>query len=93
MNLVDIANQRVQPLPAGIKEKDFVNAIIQAEQKGNPLAKVIQVQGRMLNMRRSVAAEEAAARAGVYMILPMVLLVACIMLLLMGPFICNGMGF
>ena len=28
MNLVDIANQRVQPLPAGIKEKDFVNAII-----------------------------------------------------------------
>ncbi len=73
--------------------RDFVNAVIQAEQKGNPLAKVIQVQGRMLNGRRSVAAEEAAARAGVLLIAPMVLLVACVMLLLMGPFLSKGLGF
>ena len=73
--------------------RDFVNAVIQAEQKGNPLAKVIQVQGRMLNMRRSVAAEEAAARAGVLMIGPMVLLLGCILLLLMGPFMVKGIGF
>jgi len=56
-------------------------------------ARVIQVQGRMLNMRRSVAAEEAAARAGVLMIGPMVLLVMCILLLLMGPFFVKGIGF
>jgi tight adherence protein C len=73
--------------------RDFVNAVVQAEQKGNPLAKVIQVQGRVLNLRRSVAAEEAAARAGVLMILPMVLLVGCILLLLMGPFFVKGIGF
>jgi len=73
--------------------RDFVNAVVQAEQKGNPLAKVIQVQGRMLNMRRSVAAEEAAARAGVLMIAPMVLLLGCILLLLMGPFLVKGVGF
>jgi tight adherence protein C len=73
--------------------RDFVNAVIQAEQKGNPLARVIQVQGRMLNMRRSVAAEEAAARAGVLMIGPMVLLLGSILLLLMGPFIVKGVGF
>ena len=73
--------------------RDFVNAVVQAEQKGNPLAKVIQVQGRMLNMRRSVAAEEAAARAGVLMIGPMVLLLGCILLLLMGPFLVKGIGF
>lgn len=73
--------------------RDFVNAVVQAEQKGNPLAKVIQVQGRMLNLRRSVAAEEAAARAGVLMIVPMVLLVSCILLLLMGPFFVKGIGF
>jgi len=73
--------------------RDFVNAVVQAEQKGNPLAKVIQVQGRMLNMRRSVAAEEAAARAGVLMIGPMVLLLGCILLLLMGPFMVKGIGF
>jgi len=73
--------------------RDFVNAVVQAEQKGNPLAKVIQVQGRMLNMRRSVAAEEAAARAAVLMMGPMVLQLACILLLLMGPFIAKGVGF
>lgn len=73
--------------------RDFVNAVVQAEQKGNPLATVIQVQGRMLNMRRSVAAEEAAARAGVLMIGPMVLLLGCILLLLMGPFFVKGIGF
>jgi tight adherence protein C len=73
--------------------RDFVNAVVQAEQKGNPLAKVIQVQGRMLSMRRSVAAEEAAARAGVLMIGPMVLQLGCILLLLMGPFIAKGIGF
>lgn len=72
--------------------RDFVNAVVQAEQKGNPLAKVLQIQGRMLNMKRSVAAEEAAARAGVLMILPMVLLVGAILLLLMGPFMVKGIG-
>jgi tight adherence protein C len=78
------------PTPA---VRDFVNAVVQAEQKGNPLAKVIQGQGRMLNMRRSVAAEEAAARAGVLMIGPMVLLLGTIMLFLMGPFMVKGIGF
>jgi tight adherence protein C len=72
--------------------EDFVHAVTQAEQKGNPLARVLQVQGRMLNMRRSVAAEEAAARAGVLMILPMVLLLVAILLLLMGPFLVKGIG-
>jgi tight adherence protein C len=72
--------------------RDFVNAVIQAEQKGNPLARVLQIQGRMLNLRRSVAAEEAAARAGVLMVLPMVLLVGAILLLLMGPFMVKGIG-
>ncbi len=72
---------------------DFVNAVIQAEQRGNPLAKVIQIQGRMLSMQRSVSAEESAARAGVLMILPMMLLLGCILLLLMGPFIVKGVGF
>ena len=79
---------RVPSRPVG----DFASAIIQAEEKGNPLARVLQIQGRMLNMKRSVAAEEAAARAGVLMILPMVLLVSAILLLLMGPFLVKGIG-
>jgi tight adherence protein C len=80
--------ERVPSRPVG----DFVAAVIQAEQKGNPLARVLQIQGRMLNMRRSVAAEEAAARAGVLLIVPMVFLLGAILLLLMGPFLVTGIG-
>lgn len=77
------------PTPA---VRDFANAVIQAEEKGNPLGRVIQIQGRLLSQRRSVLAEEAAARAGVLMIGPLVLLLGCILLLLMGPFIVKGAG-
>jgi tight adherence protein C len=73
--------------------RDFVNAVVQAERRGNPLAKVIQVQGRMLNMKRSVAAEEAAARAAVMLVAPMLVLVCCVLLLLVGPFVVKGIGF
>jgi tight adherence protein C len=73
--------------------RDFVAAVIQAEQKGNPLAKVIQTQGRLLSQRRSVAAEEAAARAGVLMVAPMMLLVLCVLALLLGPFLTRGFEF
>jgi tight adherence protein C len=73
--------------------RDFVHAVIQAEEKGNPLAQVIQIQGRTLNQRRSVAAEEAAARAGVLMIGPLMFLLLAILLLLLGPFLVNGGGF
>ncbi len=71
---------------------DFVRALIQADEKGNPLAEVLQNQARMSRMRRSVAAEEAAARAGVLMIVPLMLLMGTILLLLLGPFIATGGG-
>jgi len=70
--------------------RDFVAAVVQAEQKGNPLAQTIQIQGRLLSQRRSVAAEEAAARAGVFMMGPMVLLLGSILILLLGPFMTKG---
>lgn len=72
--------------------RDLVRALVQAEERGNPLAEVLQNQARMSRMRRSVAAEEAAARAGVLLILPMMLLLGCIVLLLLGPFIVTGGG-
>jgi tight adherence protein C len=73
--------------------KNFVGAVVQAEEKGNPLAEVLQIQAQVLRMRRSVAAEEAAARAGVMMMIPLFLLLCCILLVLFGPFIVNGIGF
>jgi tight adherence protein C len=73
--------------------RDFVRALTQADEKGNPIYEALTVQATMNRLQRSVAAEEAAARAGVLMIVPMVLLLGCILLMLMGPFLVNGMGF
>jgi tight adherence protein C len=72
--------------------RDFVNATVQAEQKGNPLSEVLQIQAQTLRLHRSVAAEEAAARAGLLMMIPLMLLLCCILLVLIGPFIINGIG-
>ena len=71
--------------------QDFVGAVVQAEEKGNPLAEVLRIQARMLRMRRSVAAEEAAAKAAVMLMGPLMLIFCAIILILLGPFIINGM--
>jgi len=71
---------------------DFARAVIQADEKGNPLAQVLEVQAQVLRRRRSVAAEEAAARAAVLLVLPLLLLLAAVLLVLFGPFIVNGVG-
>lgn len=73
--------------------RDFVGAVVQAEEKGTPLAEVLSIQARMLRMRRSVAAEEAAARAGVMLIGPLMLQLCAILIILFGPFLINGLGF
>lgn len=66
---------------------EFVAALSQAEDRGNPVAEVLQIQAGVSRMRRTVNAEEAAAKAGVKMVGPLFLLFACIMLLVMGPMI------
>ncbi|GAC1377698.1 MAG: hypothetical protein NVSMB47_22500 [Polyangiales bacterium] len=66
---------------------EFVNAIIQAEDRGNPVAEVLQIQAGVSRIRRSVRAEELAARAGVAMVGPLFLLFGCIMLLVVAPMI------
>ena len=65
--------------------KEFVAAVMQAEEKGTPIALVLEVQATALRSRRSVLAEEAAARAGVLLMLPMLMIMVSIVLLLMGP--------
>ena len=73
--------------------RDFTSAVIQAEQKGNPLQDAIAIQARTLRMRRSALAEEAAARAAVLLAFPLLLLLASLLLLMLGPFIVNGVDF
>ena len=68
----------------------FVTSVIQAEEKGTPLAAALRVQAEVLRARRGVLAEEAAAQAGVLMVLPLLLLLACVLLLLFGPFVVGG---
>ena len=65
--------------------KEFVGALVQAEERGNPVADVLQIQATSSRTRRSVRAEELAAKAGVAMTGPLVLIFACVMILIMGP--------
>jgi tight adherence protein C len=66
---------------------EFVNAVIQAEERGNPVADVLQIQAGVSRQRRSVMAEETAAKAGVQMVGPLFLLFGCIMLLVVAPIV------
>jgi tight adherence protein C len=77
---------------ASSSARAFVAAVCQAEQRGTPLAEVLSIQARVLRQHRSVRAEEQAARAGVKMMLPMLLLVMSLLLLIFGPFVVNGAG-
>jgi tight adherence protein C len=68
---------------------EFVNALVQAEERGNPVAEVLTIQAHVSRSRRSVRAEEMAAKAGVQLIGPLMLVFFCIMGLLMGPALMN----
>ena len=71
--------------------RDFVGAVVQAEEKGNPLAEVLRIQATMLRMRRSVMAEESATRAALLMMGPLMLIFGAIILCLLGPFFVQTM--
>jgi tight adherence protein C len=67
--------------------RQFVAAVVQAEKQGTPLAKVLSVQAGVLRSRRSQAAEQAAARAAVLILGPLMLIFACVFVILLGPFV------
>lgn len=68
---------------------EFVNSLIQAEERGNPVAEVLAIQATVSRNRRSVRAEETAAKAGVAMVGPLMLVFLCIMGLIMAPALIN----
>jgi tight adherence protein C len=68
---------------------EFVNSLIQAEERGNPVAEVLTIQATVSRQRRSVRAEELAAKAGVKMVGPLMLVFFCVMGLLLGPAMMN----
>lgn len=70
--------------------RDLVRAVLLADKKGSPLTEALVQQARLSRQRRSERAEEAAARAGVWMLLPLMLLMLCILILVIGPMVCGG---
>ena len=66
---------------------EFVGAVVQAELRGNPLAQVLRIQAEVSRRKRTVRAEESAAKAGVAMILPMVLVFFTILILIVAPIV------
>ena len=69
----------------GESVREFVSAVVQAEERGNPLGQVLQIQAEASRQQRSMRAEEAASKASVKMMAPMVLVFASIMLLIVAP--------
>jgi tight adherence protein C len=79
--LRDVASRAdVQPVT------NFIGAIVQAEQLGVPIAKVLQIQSQQLRIERRQRAEEAAAKAPVKMLFPMVgCIFPTIFIVILGP--------
>jgi tight adherence protein C len=71
----------------GVSElTSFVAAVIQSEQLGVSMAKVLRIQSDQMRVRRRQMAEEEAHRAPIKMIFPIALLIfPSIMLVLLGP--------
>jgi tight adherence protein C len=67
--------------------EEFVAALTQAEERGNPVSEVLQIQAVVSRQRRTVNAEEAAAKAGVKILGPLFLCFACILILVVAPMI------
>jgi len=71
----------------GIPEMtSFVAAVIQSEQLGVSMAKVLRIQSDQMRVRRRQLAEEEAHKAPIKMLIPMALLIfPTLMILLLAP--------
>jgi tight adherence protein C len=67
--------------------RELVQAVIQSEEQGTPLAAVLAAQAAGSRNRRSVEAEETAAKVTTKLMLPLGLLFLAVMLLIISPMI------
>lgn len=82
-----VALQQLAERAPGEAVREFVGAVIQAEERGNPLGRVLSIQADVSRQQRSVRAEEAAAKAATKMLGPMVLLFCAVLLLIAAPMV------
>lgn len=71
--------------------KAFVSNAIQAEQRGTPLVDVLRIQAEVARRRRLQNAETVAGRAGVLLLLPLILVFVATVLLIFGSLIVQGL--
>jgi tight adherence protein C len=64
---------------------EFVNALLQAEERGTPVAAVLEIQATTARVRRSNLAENAAEDMKTKMVIPMFMLIAVSLGLVMIP--------
>jgi tight adherence protein C len=69
-----------------IEIRQFVQSAIRSHQKGSSLAEVFSIQATIIRTRRSEAAEQAASRAAVAMLGPLMLIFLSVFVILLGPF-------
>lgn len=73
--------------------KSFSLAIVQAEQLGAPLGRVLRVQSREIRVKRRQRAEEQAQKVPVKIMVPLVLFVLpCLLIVVAGPAMVNMVG-
>jgi tight adherence protein C len=65
--------------------REFVGAVVQAELRGNPIADVLRIQADVARRKRTVQAEERAAKASVAMLAPLLLVFIAILILIVAP--------
>jgi tight adherence protein C len=70
--------------------RSIIASVIQAEELGTPLHKVLHDQATLLRLQRSVRAENAAAKASVRILIPCLLIVIAVILAIFGPAIVRG---
>jgi tight adherence protein C len=72
--------------------RDLTRAVVLAERKGASVGDALRQVAATSRQRRSVRAEEAAARAGALLLIPLMLLLIAILMLLLGPLLIGGVG-
>ena len=87
------AFQAMQSRLADDEISSVISSIIQGEQLGSPLAQVFRIQSDVFRIKRTQRGEKIAAEAGVNMLLPGILIMLSTVLIILGPFVINGIGF